>query len=335
LSPAAIVTYKGFFSEFRFEGGAAKTAASPAGANYFESTPSSTLTNQTFACWVYTPKDSTDLLKANACVRGLELGYHFNKDFLVRFGRRRYEVTEYENMTMANAYTSASHWANVYIPYGWLGGEVRFDRQRENETLRRLMFNVAAMNGAPSGYLALLQGATTVAFAEGKDAPRLTFSAYGILRGNPPPSPANPDIIDNGTANGEGVILQYDHGIFSGGAGFNHQSSSWKNKTAPNGFQTRDEETLYADVHPWRFRIRGAVSWLQRGDQSGKNVFDPAAAQSEVHTEWTFSYQFVEGVQVSLGYVGAFGDKLSQPTHIGFLGFLTTYKGLVPFGDSK
>ena len=337
LSPSLKFEWKGIFSELRFEGGAAQAAATPLGANYFESTPSSTLTNKTFGCYVYEPKDAKDTFRANACVRGAELGYHFNSDWLIRAGRRRYEVTEYENMTMANAYSAVPHWANVYIPYGWLGAEVRYDRVRENETFRRVMFNTAIMNGAESGYLGLLQGFTSFALDEGKSAPQLSLTAYGILRGNPPPSPPNPDIAENGTAHGEGFATQYSQGIFSGGLGFNHQTSSFKNKNGLNGSQDRDEFTTFLDVHPsipgGVLRFRGAFSWLTRKDEGAKNPYDPPAGHSEYHTEWTVSYHPVDGVQLSLGYLGGFGETFS--THMAFLGLLTTYKGLIPFGSSE
>jgi hypothetical protein len=327
LSPGARLNLGDFFSELRFEGGAARAATTPIGDNYFEATPSSTLSNKVFGCYVYTPTDAKDTQRANFCVRGLLVGYKFSPDFQIRLGRNRYEVTEYESMFMANSFGHTPHWANVYIPYGWLGGELRFDQKHEEGTFRRLMASAGIMNGADGGYLAILQGLSTIALSEEKSAPKFTLTAYGIIRGNP--NVTDPKITDPGSTNGEGFGIQYDHGLFSGGMGFNHQLSTWQTVAGLEGSQARDEVTTFANVHPESFMIRGAFSHLVRLDEKGENASNPPQGLAESRLETTVSYLPVKGIQLSLGYIGAYSSNVT--THMGFLGALTTYEGLVPF----
>ncbi|MFO1519960.1 MAG: hypothetical protein U1F57_09910 [bacterium] len=335
LSPSARLEYSGFFAEVRLEGGAAQAATTPIGDNYFEATPSSTLSNHALGCWTYTPADANDTLRGNFCIRGLLAGYRIG-DFQFRFGRNRYEVTEYENMFMANAFGATPHWANLYIPYGWLGGDIRMDRQRENETLRRLMIGVSMMNGVDAGYLGMLQSTAVLALAPGNSAPRFTFTGYVGLRGNPPPNPPNPSVADFGMAHGEGLGVQFDYSLFTAGIGYNHQFSGWRTTAGLDGGQERSEETMFADLHPGdglsRFRFRGSFSWLQRTDMKGANPYDPPASQTEYRTEWTASWLPTNGLQISLGYLGAFGNNFAS--HQVFLGMLSTFGGSVPFGSS-
>jgi hypothetical protein len=326
--PSLRLSLSDFFAEVRVEGGAARAAATPIGDNYFETTPSSTLSAQAFGCWVYTPSDAHDTQRGNFCVRALNLGYRIGSDFQVRFGRSRYEVTEYEQMFMANAYAATPHFANLYIPYGWLGGELRFDQRRETETVRRLMFSAAMMDGADGGFLGIAQFYLGLGFGQGPHSTRLSLTAYAGLRSNP--HSTDPDVVDTGMAHGEGAGFQFDYDFFSAGLGVAHQFSSWRNRAGLEPFQERGEGTFFLDFHPGSFRFRGSISDLFRADFQGRYAFDPPSGQSEFKTEWLVGYHPVTGVLISLGYIGAFGAHLSE--NIVFLGVQTTYSNTIPFG---
>ncbi|MFO1519980.1 MAG: hypothetical protein U1F57_10015 [bacterium] len=338
LSPGATLNLGGFTTELRLEGGASNFATTPIGFNFFDSTPSSTITDHAFANWVYQPRDPHDTLRANFGVRTFTLGYRFGEDFSIRIGRHRYDVTEVESAFMNSTdsaarsaaprlYGQETKWSHLNIPYGWFGGEIRYDRQRANESLRRFLIASSIINGADGGFFLNTQLLASFALAQGNDAPRITLAGDVAYRSNPPT--LVPDTSDPGSAHGESVGLLFDYGIFTGGLHYGHQYSSWVNRAGLDGSQERSSESLLLDFHPGSFRFHGVLSWLQRADGKAINPYDPPGGQSEIETELAAGYQVVNGLQFSLGYLGSFGP--TQSAHLLFLGVQTSFSGRFPF----
>jgi len=334
LSPSGQWDVGNFSLHLRLEGGAAQASASPAGSAYFESNPSGTISRDTLIPNYVRrpdPNERDDTLRANAALRGLWLGYRFNRDWSLRFGRNRYEVGPLESTFMTQSFSQASHYANLYLPYGWLGGEIRFDRERSGETLRRSLVTLSVMNGAEhlGGALGVLQFNQVIAFAPGAEAPRLSLMGYVGWRSNPE-QPDNARIVDSGQAWGLGFGSVFEYAWFLGGASFVYQDSHWGNRNGLSAGQERSEETFFAVARPGRFRMRAAISWLEREDWAGMNPFDTAGAgQSEKHWELNFGYEVLPGVAATLGYIGMNRDNAT--VHMGFLGLQTYYEGRIPF----
>ncbi|MCE9625039.1 MAG: hypothetical protein K8R69_06245 [Deltaproteobacteria bacterium] len=329
LSPNLRLNVSDFFADLRLEGGAAYSGATPIGANYFETNPSGAISADAPAsAWVYQPKDANDPLRGNFGIRSLSLGYRFGSDFQIRLGRHRYEQTESERLFMANSFSPQSNYANVTIPLHWLGGELRYDRRRTDSELRQLLFSVAGMNGADGTILGMAQALTTVAFTRAANAPRLTLTAYAAVRSNP--QPASGPIADPGLTHGEGFGIQFDYDIFTAGTAFSYRWGSSHNDLGLEAADERNVATLLADLHPRNFRFRGAVSFLDQ-QRTTDAAHEPRVARNETHLDLGASWLPVEGVQLTLGYRGAYGNNFAA--HMGYLGVLTTFQGTVPFSS--
>jgi len=328
IMPGARLNVGGFFLDFRGESGIAYNGQTPIQANYFFTQPVSALSDEAPAsAFVYRPANPQDPLRFNIGIHGLSAGYRFARDFQVRFGRHRYDQPEYQQLLIANSYSAQVNYANVTIPLHWLGGEFRYDRRRPDETVRQLMFSVGALNGADGTVLGMGQGLINLALGEGREAPRLTLTAYASLRSNPQP-PTGAALPDPGITHGEGFAATFDHSFFTGGVGFAHRYGSSHNALELEATDERYVGTLLADFHPGDWRFRGVLSFLGRANASDAAV-TPAVAQSETHTEFSVGYQPVQGLTLSLGYRGAYGESLG--THMGFIGMQTNFQGEVPF----
>jgi len=329
LTPGLQLNVGGFFTEFRLEGGAGQGTTTPIGANYFDSVPSSSLSDKVpVSAWVYAPKSDEDLFRANFGIRSLNVGYRFTPDFFIRFGRYRYDVTEHQRLLMANAYSGQSKFSYITIPLHWLGGEIRYDRRRGDETVRQLLFSASSMYGADNTVLGVGQGLVSFALNQDPHPPLLTLTAYGSVRSNPQPTSGAP-YPTPGLTHGEGFALQLDYGIFSGIAGYAHRDGFSVDDLGREIVETRDGLDIILDLHPGDFRFRGALAFLNRGQ--GKDVgLTPATGQTEIDTEISASYSIVEGLQVSAGYRGAYSSD-GRSSHMAFLGLLSTFHGTIPF----
>lgn len=331
LHPSLRLNLADFFTEFRLEGGAAKAGRTPIGLNYFESNPSGSLSDRSpLGAWVYEPKDDQDQLRANFGIRTLRFGYRLNPDVQFSFGRHRYEQTESDRLFMANAFSPQAKFAELSLPLHWLGGELRYDRQREAETVRQLLVSGAVQYGADSTVLGMGQFLTALAFAKGPKAPLLTLAAYAGVRSNPQPE-EGPPLADPGMTHGEGFGLTLDYGIFTGGIAYGRLFGSSRDDTGSESTGERGVGTLLLDVHPGDFRFRGALSFLSRADAEDATSAPPSG-QNETHTELTVGYQPVKGLNLALGYRGAYGQE-DFATHMGFLGVQTSFKGEIPFAS--
>ena len=321
-------------------------AASPAGNTFFESAPSSTLSRDTFIpnyVRRFDPNDKTDTFRANFSIRSLMIGYNFNRDWSLRFGRNRYEVGALETTFMTNSLAQATHYSLLYLPYGWLGGEVRYDRNRENDysqSVRRAMLSLNVINGAENlpvmGYLATLQGQITFARAfehpEERSAvndPRFSLIGYAAVRGNQLPAVKPENVQDPGTALGAGLGFVYEQNWWMLGLEFAWQRSSWTRTNHLDAFSERSQESIFVMLRPDRFRIRAAFTALNRADASGANPYDSPTGQSEQHWELNAGYEVLPGVSPSLFYMGATGYNYSM--HMGGIGLLTYFEGRAPF----
>ncbi|GEM_PF-2917149 len=344
LSPSGQLNIGNFFVHLRVEGGAGQVAASRAGNTYFESTPSGTLSRDTILpnyVERFDPSDKTDTLRANLALRSLMMGYNFDRDWSLRFGRHRYEVGPLETAFMTNSLAQATHYSNLYLPYGYLGAEVRYDRNRENnfdQVIRRAMLSFSMIQGAEnlptSGYLGILQGQITFAQSfndsEQRTAlndPRFSLMGYVGFRGNQLPATHPENILDPGTAFGWGLGAVYEQGWWTLGLELVSQESSWIRSNHLEASQERFQESLFMLLRPDKFRIRAAYSWLKRADVLGNNPYDPPAGQSEQHWEINAGYEVFPGILPLLFYMGANGSNDSM--HVGGIGLLTSLGGMI------
>lgn len=330
LSPNFRLNVGGFFADVRLEGGAAYAGATPLGANYFESNPSGAISADAPAsAWVYQPRDANDPLRGNFGIRSLSIGYRFGGDFQIRVGRHRYEQTESERLFMANSLSPQSNYANVTIPLHWLGAEFRFDRRRDSEILRQTLLSAGVMNGADGTILGMGQGLLTLGLGEGANVPRLTLTGYVSLRSNPQPPTGT--IPDPGITHGEGVGLTFDYDIFNAGVAYSTRVGSSHNELGLEAQDERGAMTLVADLHPRYFRFRAAYSLLEQ-QRTADAAVDPRVAREENHLDLAASVLPVEGLQLTLGYRGAYGDAFAA--HMGYVGVITTFQGSVPFASA-
>ncbi|HKY63078.1 MAG TPA: hypothetical protein VJR29_06645, partial [bacterium] len=326
-----------WFLDFRGESGIAFNGQTPIQANYFFTQPVGALSDEApVSAYVYRPGSSEDPLRFNIGIHGFSTGFRFARDFQIRFGRHRYDQPEYQQLLIAHSYSAQVNYANVTIPLDWLGGEFRYDRRRPEEPVRQLLFSLGGLNGADGTALGMAQGLITLAFAEGREAPRLTLTGYASLRSNPQPETG--PIPDPGITHGEGFAATFDYGIFTGGAGFAHRYGSSHNTLELEATDERHVGTLLADFHPGDWRFRGVVSFLGRASARDAAV-TPAVAATETHTEFSVGYSPVQGLTFSLGYRGAYGEDGGAPgrdlsTHMGFLGMATNFQGEVPFSGN-
>lgn len=329
LSPNFRLNLGGFFADVRLEGGAAYAGATPIGANYFESNPSGALSADAPAsAWVYEPRDATDPLRGNFGIRSASLGYRFGRDFQIRLGRHRYEQTESERLFMANSLSPQSNYANVTIPLHWLGGEFRFDRRRDDEILRQTLLSAGVMNGADGTILGMGQGLLSLGLGEGANAPRLTMTAYVSLRSNPQPTGGT--IPDPGITHGEGFGATFEYDMFSTGVAYSTRVGSSHNELGLEAQDERGAFTALADLHPRYFRFRAAYSRLEQ-QQTADAAVTPRVAREESHLDLGASWLPVDGLQLTLGYRGAYGDAFAA--HMGYVGVITTFQGTVPFAS--
>lgn len=328
LSPGLQLNIGGFFTEFRLEGGAAEARQTAIGANYFDTAPAQVMSDRVpVSAWVYQPRDDEDLFRANFGIRSFNVGYRFTPDFQIRFGRHRYDITESQRLLMANAYSGHAKFADVNAPLHWLGGELRYERRRNDETARNVLFSGGVMMGADNTILGMVQGLGAFALSAEPRPPLLTFTAFVSLRSNPQPLEGAPLSVP-GVTHGEGFAMQFDYGIFTGITGYNHRSGHSWDDLGRESVDERDIFNLVLDVHPGDFRIRGALAYLNR--QKGPDIgLTPPVGMNEWDTEASVGYEFVDGIMVNAGYRGAYGMERSD--HMAFIGLLSTFRGNVPF----
>lgn len=329
FSPGARLNLGDFFAEFRVEGAFTNAQRTTIGSNLFDSTPSSSLARQSpMSLWEYEPSDDNDRLRANFGIRSATIGYRLAQDFNFRIGPHRYDITEAERLCMDNTFAPSCKFSFFSFPIGFIGGEFRYDRRRDTETVRQLMFSLSGMNTGFGGGFGMVQGLATFALEPGATAPRFTLHAFAGLHSNPQPEEGH--LVDPGLTHGEGVGLQFDYSLFTGGFTYAHRDGHSLDEAGVGEDHRRDVLTTYLQVRPGDFLVRGTFSFLSRTDREGISV-DPPTGMTEPHTELFGGWRPIDGLLLGLGYHGVYGER---PAHVAFIGVSTDLRLNLPFGGS-
>jgi hypothetical protein len=330
FSPGLKLELENFFAEFRVEGSFTNGQRSSLGINYFDTSPSSSLAEESpMSLWEHEARDENDLLRANFGIRSASLGFKFG-NFQLRLGPHRYDITQAEKLCMEGIFSSQCKFAFLSVPLGYFGGELAYELKSKTDTLRRLYFSAGGMDTGFGGFLALFQGLGTFAFNNAEDAPALTLHAYGGWHSNE----EEEGLSDPGITHAEGFVIQYDDnfdgGKWNAGVAYGHRAGRSMDLEGMEAAHTRDVMSFYAGVNPGKFLIRGMYSHASTTEGDAVNLSPPSAGK-EFHSELSVGYQLVDGLSLSLGHRGVYGGE--GDVHIGFLGLNTDLQHKFNLGE--
>lgn len=101
------------------------------GAKYWDSQPSSSLSDRSFlSFYEYEPKSKQDHLRANLGLRRLTATMRPISDFQIQLGINRWDIKDLEGICMEGVYSWACKFAFASLPIGIFGGEIAYDRKR-------------------------------------------------------------------------------------------------------------------------------------------------------------------------------------------------------------
>ncbi len=329
FSPGAQMTIGNFIAETRVEGAFTNGGRSPLGINFSDSAPSGSLSKDSpWALWVHEKRGPQDTLRANFGIRGLTVGGKI-KNWQIRVGVHRFDTVEADNLCMAESFGSQCKFAFLGFPLGWAGGEIRYDRRQETESLRRLYFRGAAMHVGYGGAFGVAEGLVQFALGSALRAPTLLATAYAALQSNPPTEDSS---SRPGLTRGAGATIQFDAKGVSLGAGISYQHGESGEEEIPQEEHRRLTQTTYLNGRVKNFILHGALTYASRSDNN--NIGHASSTeQSELHLEASVAYQPVKGLSLVAGYRGILVGE--APSHMAFLGINTDLRFQIPFRKKK
>ncbi len=330
INPSLKLELGFFFAEFRVEGAYTNANQTPMKVNYFDAAPSGSLSKASpLSLWNLEPKSDEDTVRGNFGIRSLSIGFNIHRDVKIRLGPHRYDITQAESHCTEGFFGPQCKFAFISPPLGWLGGQLEYDRQNKTGEFRRGNLSAALTETGLGSLFALFQGLLVFGFGEAEDDWKWTLHGYSSVHSNQQEDEEAKKFPKNTL--GFGFLTQVEHKDFVSGVGLGRQNGVTQKV---EGFEELDDLNdrsifySYVGFNPGKFRTRAMVGMLRRED-SGDILNNPPTPQSEVHTELSGGFEFIDGLRLVLGYRGAYGEE--RQDHIGFVALGTNFKPAISF----